>query len=150
MRWRACFFPRARDKARSPTNDPIYHMVPGTPRGRREILAKTITVIPGDGIGPEVTAATLTVLDAVGADLLYEEHLAGITAVQEMDDPMPAATLESVRKNGVLLKGPLGTLSGPASALSTWRSEKSLICTPMCDRRVPSFPAVVTRTSIWC
>ena len=54
---------------------------PGTPRGRREILSKTITVISGDGIGPEVTAATLTVLDAVGADLLYEEHLAGISAV---------------------------------------------------------------------
>ena len=87
-------------------------MVLGTPRGRREILAKTITVIPGDGIGPEVTAATLRVLDVVGADLLYEEHLAGITAVQELDDPLPAATLESVRKNGVLLKGPLGTLSG--------------------------------------
>ena len=87
-------------------------MAPGTPRGRREILAKTITVIPGDGIGPEVTAATLTVLDAVGADLIYEEHLAGITAVQELNDPLPTATLESVRKNGVLLKGPLGTLSG--------------------------------------
>ena len=87
-------------------------MAPGMPRGRREILAKTITVIPGDGIGPEVTAATLAVLDAVGADLRYEEHLAGITAVHELDDPLPDATLESVRKNGVLLKGPLGTLSG--------------------------------------
>ena len=75
-------------------------------------MAKTITVIPGDGIGPEVTAATLTVLDAVGADLLYEEQVAGITGVEELNDPLPAATLDSVRKNEVLLKGPLGTLSG--------------------------------------
>ena len=55
-------------------------MVLGAPRERREILTKTITVIPGDGIGPEVTAATIEVLDAVGADLSYDEQFAGITA----------------------------------------------------------------------
>ena len=75
-------------------------------------MTKTITVIPGDGIGPEVTAATIEVLDAVGADLSYDEQFAGITAVERMNDPLPEVTLASVRRNGVLLKGPLGTLSG--------------------------------------
>jgi isocitrate dehydrogenase (NAD+) len=75
-------------------------------------MAKRITVIPGDGIGPEVTAATLRVLDAAGAGLEYEERLAGVTALEKLADPLPPATLESVRKNRVVLKGPLTTPSG--------------------------------------
>jgi isocitrate dehydrogenase (NAD+) len=73
---------------------------------------KTITVIPGDGIGPEVTAATLEILDAAGADLAYEEQLAGVTALEKLNDPLPEATLESVRRTRVALKGPLTTPSG--------------------------------------
>jgi isocitrate dehydrogenase (NAD+) len=75
-------------------------------------MAKRITVVPGDGIGPEVTAATLRVLDAAGADLEYEEQLAGIAALEKVNDPLPEATLESVRRNRVVLKGPLTTPSG--------------------------------------
>ena len=71
-----------------------------------------ITVVPGDGIGPEVTAATLEVLDAAGAGLEYEEHLAGVAALEKLNDPLPEATLESVRRNRVVLKGPLTTPSG--------------------------------------
>jgi isocitrate dehydrogenase (NAD+) len=75
-------------------------------------MATRITVVPGDGIGPEVTAATLRVLDAAGAGLEYEEHLAGIAALDKLNDPLPEATLESVRRNRVVLKGPLTTPSG--------------------------------------
>src|SRR5687768_14043806 len=75
-------------------------------------MATRITVIPGDGIGPEVTAATLEVLKAAGADLEYEEHLAGITALEKLSNPLPDATLDSVRRNRVVLKGPLTTPSG--------------------------------------
>jgi isocitrate dehydrogenase (NAD+) len=75
-------------------------------------MATRITVVPGDGIGPEVTAATLRVLDAAGAGLEYEEHFAGIAALEKLNDPLPEATLESVRRNRVVLKGPLTTPSG--------------------------------------
>jgi isocitrate dehydrogenase (NAD+) len=73
---------------------------------------RTITVIPGDGIGPEVTSATLEVLDAAGAQLEYDHQLAGITALKEKNDPLPEETLESVRRTRVALKGPLTTPSG--------------------------------------
>ena len=75
-------------------------------------MTRTITVIHGDGIGPEVTSATLSVLDAAGAGLGYDEQLAGMTALERVNDPMPAPTLDSIRANGVALKGPLTTPVG--------------------------------------
>ena len=75
-------------------------------------MATPITVIPGDGIGPEVTRATLRILDAAGARLEYDEQLAGVAALERVNDPLPDATLESIRKNCVALKGPLTTPSG--------------------------------------
>jgi isocitrate dehydrogenase (NAD+) len=75
-------------------------------------MARIITVIPGDGIGPEVTEATLKVLDAAGADLEYDEQLAGLTALRELRNPLPKPTLDSVEKNRIVLKGPLTTPSG--------------------------------------
>ncbi|MGD8289085.1 MAG: isocitrate/isopropylmalate family dehydrogenase [Gemmatimonadota bacterium] len=75
-------------------------------------MSRTITVIPGDGIGPEVTDATLTVLNEAGADLEYDTQLAGLTALKEARNPLPKATLESAERNRVILKGPLTTPSG--------------------------------------
>ncbi|HUP51853.1 MAG TPA: isocitrate/isopropylmalate family dehydrogenase [Longimicrobiales bacterium] len=75
-------------------------------------MSRTITVIPGDGIGPEVTEATLEVLDAAGAALEYDEQLAGLIALQELRNPLPKPTLDSVEKNRIVLKGPLTTPSG--------------------------------------
>jgi isocitrate dehydrogenase (NAD+) len=75
-------------------------------------MADTITVIPGDGIGPEVTEATLNVLDAAGADLDYDEQIAGMTALRQVNNPLPTDTLDSIRRNSVVLKGPLTTPSG--------------------------------------
>ncbi|HUF76372.1 MAG TPA: isocitrate/isopropylmalate family dehydrogenase [Longimicrobiales bacterium] len=75
-------------------------------------MSRTITVIPGDGIGPEVTEATLKVLDAAGAELEYDEQLAGLIALQELRNPLPKPTLESIEKNRIVLKGPLTTPSG--------------------------------------
>ncbi|CAN5767216.1 isocitrate/isopropylmalate dehydrogenase family protein [soil metagenome] len=75
-------------------------------------MAQTITVIPGDGIGPEVTAATLEILRAANADLEYEEQLAGIAGLDALKSPLPDITLESIRRNGVCLKGPLTTPVG--------------------------------------
>jgi isocitrate dehydrogenase (NAD+) len=75
-------------------------------------MSQTITVIPGDGIGPEVTAATLRILKAAGAELEYEEQLAGIAGLDALRSPLPEVTLESIRRNGVCLKGPLTTPVG--------------------------------------
>ncbi|MDE0730691.1 MAG: isocitrate/isopropylmalate family dehydrogenase [Longimicrobiales bacterium] len=75
-------------------------------------MSQTITVIPGDGIGPEVTQAVLAVLKAADADLEYDEQIAGLVALKEIRDPLPKATLDSAEQNRVILKGPLTTPSG--------------------------------------
>ncbi|MEE8148375.1 MAG: isocitrate/isopropylmalate family dehydrogenase, partial [Longimicrobiales bacterium] len=75
-------------------------------------MAKTITVIPGDGIGPEVTEATIAVLEAADTDLEYDRQLAGMAALDEVWSPLPPETVDSIRRNGVALKGPLTTPVG--------------------------------------
>ena len=72
----------------------------------------TITLIPGDGIGPEVTAATLRVLEAAGANLEYDRHPAGQEAYEKLGTPLPKALLDSVRRHRVALKGPVTTPVG--------------------------------------
>ena len=71
-----------------------------------------IILIPGDGIGPEVTAAARRVVDAVGLDIQWEEHLAGQTALEKLGTPLPEATLAAVRGANASLKGPTATPSG--------------------------------------
>ena len=75
-------------------------------------MTQTVTVIPGDGIGPEVTDATLEILRAAGADFEYDMQLAGIAALDAVHTPLPDATLDSIRQSGLCLKGPLTTPSG--------------------------------------
>ena len=71
-----------------------------------------VTLIPGDGIGPGITDATVRVLDAAGADLVYDRQLAGMAAVAAHDDPMPEVTLASIKRTRLALKGPLETPVG--------------------------------------
>lgn len=75
-------------------------------------MARTITLLPGDGIGPEVTQATLRVLAAAGAELDFEPHLAGVEALEKFGNPLPNEVLDSVRRNRVALKGPVTTPVG--------------------------------------
>ncbi len=75
-------------------------------------MATKVTLIPGDGIGPSITEATLRVLEAAGADVEWDEQVAGLTALQERSAPLPEETLDSIRRNRVALKGPLTTPSG--------------------------------------
>lgn len=75
-------------------------------------MSTPITLIPGDGIGPSITAATLRILEAAGADLEYDRQIAGMAAVHDVDDPLPVATVASVEETGVILKGPLTTPVG--------------------------------------
>ncbi|MFS8636680.1 MAG: isocitrate/isopropylmalate family dehydrogenase [Gemmatimonadota bacterium] len=75
-------------------------------------MGKVVTLIPGDGIGPEITEATLRVLDAAGADIEWDRQIAGVTALEAAQAPLPEATLESIRNTKVALKGPLTTPVG--------------------------------------
>ena len=70
------------------------------------------TLIPGDGIGPDITDATVRVLEAAGAQFEWDRRLAGMAAVAKFDDPMPDETIESIEKTGLALKGPLQTPVG--------------------------------------
>jgi len=70
------------------------------------------TLIPGDGIGPEVAEATVRVLEAAGAEIEWELHVAGAAAVAEFGEPLPAHVLDSIRRNKVALKGPITTQVG--------------------------------------
>ncbi len=75
-------------------------------------MTTTVTLIRGDGIGPEISAATLTILKAAGADLQFDEQLAGMAAVEKERDPLPARTIESIERTRLALKGPLATPKG--------------------------------------
>lgn len=71
-----------------------------------------VTLIPGDGIGPEITAETLKVLDATGLSFAWDEQAAGVTAIERAGTPLPEGTLDSIRERGLALKGPLTTPVG--------------------------------------
>lgn len=75
-------------------------------------MSQTVTVISGDGIGPEIMEATLRVLDALDCGLEYEFAEAGLRALETRGDLLPGETLESIRRNRVALKGPLTTPVG--------------------------------------
>jgi len=75
-------------------------------------MSQTITVISGDGIGPEIMKATIRVLDALDCGLDYEYVEAGLMALDKHGDLLPGPTLESIRRNRVALKGPLTTPVG--------------------------------------
>jgi isocitrate dehydrogenase (NAD+) len=71
-----------------------------------------VVFIPGDGIGPEVTAAAQAVVRAAGADISWVEAAAGLGAAEQFGDPLPAATLDLIRRYRVALKGPCTTPVG--------------------------------------
>ena len=76
------------------------------------MTAYNVTLIPGDGIGPEVTEATRRVLEATGIDFTWDYQDAGLIALEKHGDLLPQATLDSVRKNKIGLKGPITTPIG--------------------------------------
>lgn len=75
-------------------------------------MSRTITLIPGDGIGPEVSAAVVRILKASGADIEWERHDAGVVALERHGTTLPHPLLDSIERNKVALKGPLTTPIG--------------------------------------
>jgi isocitrate dehydrogenase (NAD+) len=70
------------------------------------------TLIPGDGIGPEIIDATVAALKALGAPFEWDTQIAGLEGVKTAGDPLPPKTIESIRRTRLALKGPLETPSG--------------------------------------
>ncbi len=72
-------------------------------------MSRIITLIPGDGIGPEVTEAVLRIFSVAGLDIEWERYDAGVTAFERVGQSLPVELLDSIRRNKVGLKGPVTT-----------------------------------------
>src|SRR3977135_2747391 len=75
-------------------------------------MKHTITLIPGDGIGPEVAASVVRIIEATGVEIVWETHYAGAQALEKFGETLPSPLLESIKRNGVALKGPVTTPIG--------------------------------------
>lgn len=109
-------------------------------------MQHTVVVIPGDGIGPEVIRAAVTVVQAVQVPITWQTHLLGLQALQEQGTAVPEETLAAIRTHKVALKGPTTTPSGGGhiSANVQLRQRLNLHA---CIRPVMSLPGITTRYS---
>jgi isocitrate dehydrogenase (NAD+) len=89
-------------------------------------LKHKITLIPGDGIGPEVTGATISVLRATGFEAEWETFVVGAEALSRYGDPLPENLIESIKRNKIALKGPVATPIGTGFVSSNVRLRKAL------------------------
>ena len=107
-------------------------------------MAHKVTLIPGDGTGPELTEATRRVLEATGVGLEWDVRQAGVDVMEEAGTPLPEETLASVRANKVALKGPITTPIGTGfrSVNVALRHELGLYA---CLRPCKSYPGVRSR-----
>jgi isocitrate dehydrogenase (NAD+) len=103
-----------------------------------------VTLIPGDGTGPEITEATRRVLEATGVKFEWEVQLAGVDVMEQFGTPLPDQVLESIRANKVAIKGPITTPVGTGfrSVNVALRKELDLY---MCLRPCKSYPGVRSR-----
>src|SRR5215207_6855652 len=107
-------------------------------------MKHTITLIPGDGIGPEVSSAVVRIIEATGVDIKWETHYAGAQALEKFGSTLPEELLESIKRNKVALKGPLTTPVGTGFASVNVRLRKTLDLYANL-RPVRTLPGVVTR-----
>ena len=107
-------------------------------------MAYNITLIPGDGIGPEVTEATKRVLEATGVAFHWDFAYAGADVLDKYGTPLPESVLESVRKNRVALKGPITTPvgSGFRSVNVALRKELDLYASVRPCKTYPGVPSL--------
>jgi isocitrate dehydrogenase (NAD+) len=106
-------------------------------------MSHTITLIAGDGIGPEVTKATQQVLQAAGVSIEWDPHVAGSEALKRTGHSLPPEVLDSIRRNGVALKGPVTTPIGEGftSVNVALRKELDLYANLRPVRNLPSVPS---------
>ena len=117
-------------------------------------MAHTITLIPGDGIGPEVSSAVVRIIEAAGVDIQWETHYAGAQALEKFGSTLPEELLESIRRNKVALKGPITTPVGKGftsvnvglrKALDLYANVRPVRALPNVPARYPELNLVVVR-----
>jgi isocitrate dehydrogenase (NAD+) len=113
-----------------------------------------ITLIPGDGIGPEIVAATVRTLEATGVEIEWETHIIGAQALEKYGTTIPESTIESIKRNKVALKGPLGTPIGKGftsvnvglrKALDLYANVRPIKALPNVECRYPELDLVIMR-----
>ncbi|MFA4988439.1 MAG: isocitrate/isopropylmalate family dehydrogenase, partial [Candidatus Omnitrophota bacterium] len=109
-------------------------------------MSHKITLIPGDGIGEEVSRAAVRCIEATGVDIEWEEALAGSDALEKTGNILPKEALDSIRRNKVALKGPITTPVGTGfrSVNVAIRQELELFA---CVRPAKSYPGIKSRFS---
>ena len=107
-------------------------------------MSYTITLIPGDGVGPEIAEATRRVVDATGVPITWEIQDAGEDVYRNEGTPLPPRVIDSIRKNKVAIKGPVTTPVGTGfrSVNVTMRQALDLYC---CLRPCKGFRGARTR-----
>src|SRR5215218_3399026 len=117
-------------------------------------MPHTITLIPGDGIGPEVSAAVVRIIEATGVDIKWETHYAGAQALEKFGSTLPEELLESIKRNRVALKGPITTPVGKGftsvnvglrKALDLYANLRPVRALPNVPARYPELDLVVVR-----
>ncbi len=107
-------------------------------------MSHTVVLIPGDGIGPEITASIQQIFEAAEAPVVFEEHLAGLAAKEAMGEILPKTTLEAMASHGVALKGPCTTPIGKGFASVNVQIRRKLNLYAAV-RPVRSMPGIKTR-----
>lgn len=117
-------------------------------------MKHNITLIPGDGIGPEIIAATVRVIEATGVDIEWETHILGAQAQEKYGTTLPESTIESIKRNKVALKGPQMTPIGKGftsvnvglrKALDLYANVRPIKALPNVPCRYPDLDLVVMR-----
>ncbi|MDQ3920489.1 MAG: isocitrate dehydrogenase (NAD(+)) [Acidobacteriota bacterium] len=117
-------------------------------------MAHTITLIPGDGIGPEVSSAVVRIIEASGAKVEWETHYAGAQALEKFGSTLPDELLQSIERNRVALKGPITTPVGKGftsvnvglrKALDLYANLRPVRALPNVPARYPELDLVVVR-----
>jgi isocitrate dehydrogenase (NAD+) len=117
-------------------------------------MKHTITLIPGDGIGPEIIAATVRIIEASGIDIEWETHILGALAQEKFGTTLPESTIESIKRNKVALKGPQMTPIGKGftsvnvglrKALDLYANVRPVKALPNVECRYPELDLVVMR-----
>lgn len=114
----------------------------------------TITLIPGDGIGPEIIAATVRTIEASGVDIEWETQIIGAQALEKFGTTIPESTIESIKRTKVALKGPLTTPVGKGftsvnvglrKALDLYANVRPIKALPNVPCRYPELDLVIVR-----
>jgi isocitrate dehydrogenase (NAD+) len=117
-------------------------------------MKHTITLIPGDGIGPEIVGATVRTIEATGVEIEWETQIIGAYALEKYGVTIPEETIESIKRNKVALKGPLATPVGKGftsvnvglrKALDLYANVRPIKALPNVECRYPELDLIIVR-----